>query len=242
MSDLQVLKELTGMKQPRISTWAISLRLMMNRKAVNKGKVDPRKSRGEHRDMRCDLIGIFVEVMALMHLKDTPGASQEAIDFIQESLLHGDIRTRPDGEADFLLNINSAERTYADAKSYSVMKPYQTDTIKVNVEKQAKLLNTGCEYILFGLTRPFSTSSYFTGLVPMRYIGCKPWEHVKRDNKFNDYYSVRPDQFLKHGAELITDLYNAPQYNINDVEHLAFNSTEFDDYISHEFPKLRWKL
>lgn len=240
MSDLKTLNGMAGLQDSRISAWAISLRMMHKRKQANRNKVDPRKSRGEHRDMRCDLVGIYLEVMAMMHLSEDPEATHVSVEYAQNGLLHDDIRKRPDGEPDFVLYDTWLEKTYADAKSYSVMRPYQSDSVKVNVQKLIKLKNYGCEHILFGFTRPFSTKSYFTGLVPIDMIGSKPWEYVSKPNSFNDYYSLAPSRFLKHGAELLTDLYNTTQYNIQEVERLAFESSEFNEFVSKKYPNIRW--
>ena len=240
MSDVSLLNKIKGVQSTSMLSWAMSLRLMLMRKSANKGKTLRSKSRGEVRDMRCDLAGIFAEVMILLHLMNG-GGSVASITHIQENLFHKDINARPNGEADILAYDDANETVWIDAKSYSIMRPYQTNTIKVNVEKNHKLVKAGCEHLIFCAARPFSSICIFTGLVPIEDIpklqGC---QHVQRDHSHNDYYSIPPASLLKYGAEMTRALYYEPQHNIEEVERIALKSSRFDHFIKRKFPKIDW--
>lgn len=239
MGDTNILESISGFCDVPIIAWAISLRIMLNRQRYNRGKVDPRKSRGRIRDMRCDLVGVFSEVLIMLHLMKN-NATGIAIDHAQSNLLHTDIRSRPNGEADFLL-LNEGKQHWVDSKSYSIMRPHQRDTIKVNAQKNIKLKSFGCDHIILCVTRPFSQKAYVTGLIPLESISndCG-WKYVSKEQSFNDYYSITPGAFLKYGADIVRDLYYEPQHSIDQVETLALNSREFDEYMSDNFPMIRW--
>lgn len=240
MNDIEITRGIEGFQKVPMIAWVISLRLMLMRKSANKGKTLKSKSRGEVRDMRCDLAGIFTEVMVLLHL-DRMGGSTASTKHIQKNLYHSDIRTLPDGEADILLEDSQGATVWVDAKSYSVMRPYQRDTIKVNAEKNDKLIKAGCEHLLFCAARPFSSKCYFTNLVPIHSIpqikGC---QLVKKDESHNDYYSIEPASLLKYGAEITRDLYYEQQYNIPEIERIALGSRRFSQFIKQKFPHMDW--
>ncbi len=239
MNDFKILEEINGFRDVPMSAWSIALRLMILRQKANQGSTDPYKSRGLVRDMRCHLLGLFSEVMVLFHLHER-GASSHAIEYAQKNLYYPDIGKHSSEKGDFFLK-GADKDIYVDAKSYAVMRPYQEHTINVNVEKTNKLTMAGCEHLIFCFARPFSRICYFTKCVPIEGLSkSKQWDYIKMPQRFNDYYAIKPNDFLKYSASRMERLYCVHQHNIVDVESLAWDSAEFHTAVSRRFPHIRW--
>jgi len=154
-------------------------------------------------------------------------------------LLHHNITER--GVDPDLLLKQGDKTKWIDVKSYSIMRPFQTQTINVNQMKSMELHKFGCHDLIFCFARPWSKKVYFSGLVPMASMSRKNgWKLVERPQSFNNHYSIKPERFLKYGAEIVRDLYYENQYSVDQVEELSFNTPDFDEALKRKYPKMKW--